>query len=82
MLEPLFSRSGRYRLYAGLLAGGLLVYLFGGFLLAKWLLADSIVHPSLPVLIGLPVGGVLFALIHIRSMQRLDSVRARTADED
>ena len=81
MLETLFSRPGRYRLYAGLLAAGLLAYLLGGFLLAKWLLAGEAVYPSAAVLAGLPLGAALFALIHISSMQSLDSVDARAREK-
>ena len=81
MLAPLFSREGRYRRYAFVLAGGLLVYLFGGFLLAKWLFTGAAVHPSPAVLVGLPVGAVLFALIHISSMKQLDSVRSSAGSQ-
>ena len=67
MLAPLFSREGRYRRYA--------------FLLAKWLFTGAAVHPSPAVLVGLPVGAVLFALIHISSMKQLDSVRSSAGSQ-
>jgi len=75
VLEPLFSKAGRYQLYARLLAGGLLVYLFGGFILAKGLLTGNFVQPSLTVLIGLPIVAAVFSVIHTASMKSLDAAK-------
>jgi hypothetical protein len=82
MLEPLFSRPGRYRRYAALLASGLLTYLLGGFLLAKWLLAGEQVLPSAGTALGLLLVAVLFALMHVNSMRSLDSHSPRHQHTD
>lgn len=81
MLETVFSRQGRYIRYAALLAAGLLVYLLGGFVFVKWVFEGELVRPSPWLLFGLAVGAVLFALMHIRSMQRLDSVSPKAPPE-
>lgn len=75
MLATVFSRPGRYQRYAAILSAWLLVYLLGGFLAAKWLFTGTPVLPSPLTAIGLALGAAVFALIHMRSMRRLDSVR-------
>jgi len=73
MLQRLFSKRGKYRLYAASLAAGLLVYLFGGFILAKALFGQEPFVPTIAQTIGVFVFTGIFALLHVRSMKDLDT---------
>lgn len=77
MLEPLLSRPGRYRRYAIILSALLFAGLPLCFILAKAVFVGERVVPTIPTLIALAIGAVLFALIHIASMRGLDAVSPR-----
>ena len=77
MLKRLLSIHGKPHRYAGVLATGLAAYLTLGFVAAKWIFIGEVQLPSFLHSMLIIGGTALFALIHISSMRKLDSVKRK-----